>query len=66
MGGATSVFVDDHPFEDEDITTAGSGLVFHNTYNKGVTADYRNAIISAEQLLEESHYKRFDHAELQL
>jgi hypothetical protein len=36
----------------ETVTTPGSGFVFINTYNPGVTGDYRNAIVAAEQYLE--------------
>jgi hypothetical protein len=39
----------------ETVTLAGSGLVFENTYAAGVSADYRAAVIEAENLLQ-SHF----------
>src|SRR3954463_2529663 len=40
----------------ETITFAGSGLVFVNTYTANVTAEYRGAIIAAENFLQ-AHIK---------
>ena len=42
-------------FGQETVTTAGSGLVFINTYDASVAADYHAAIIAAEHDLA-SHY----------
>ena len=39
----------------ESVTSAGSGLVFINYYDSNVTDAYRNAIISAENILQ-SHF----------
>src|SRR5205085_946429 len=42
-------------FNPENVTLAGSGLVFHNTYGAGVTAAYHSAIIAAENFYQ-SHF----------
>ena len=40
------------PLSSETVTLAGSGLVFQNTYDAGVSDAYRNDIIVAENLLQ--------------
>jgi len=43
------------PFDTEAVTSAGSGLVFINSYDASVTDAYRSAIIAAENELQ-SHF----------
>ncbi|MGZ3378196.1 MAG: NF038122 family metalloprotease [Phenylobacterium sp.] len=40
------------PVSSETVTLAGSGLVFNNTYDAGVTDAYRAAVITAENFLQ--------------
>src|SRR5215468_297039 len=42
-------------FSTDTVSTAGSGLVFVNTYGAGVTTAFHNAIVAAETYLE-SHF----------